>query len=507
MPCRWPCPKLRFHHELPGAVVEPIRDQFLGSCTAFYAVRHFSDVSNARYGVTVCHRGASLVEYGRPRSCPIIGSSYRRRASLKRSWSIRQNSRMYLYLLNNMFDTNIVWDQRGPMSFSYSRSAATMAIGSRARRMSSAGRFIIRCLRRSSAARSTACCPPPDGSFRQHRPGPTWSAPPSSPPRPTGRASSCGLSESRGMATPAVVSLPFFGKITSAQRDRPGGKRSPNAVEVQNGTRIAFTIRPFGVKTVRVVSQPQRGAARGDGANGHAGFRHGSGSGLAVADDGGEERQPLQRLSRQAARLPAEPVEPRGPAGTPAYTDRPQLHYGGWINNRLEPETTYYYRVAAVDRWNNEGRSLRPSPSQRCKSSEKNMRAAAGGVPPGRFTSARWPRTTTSTCCSAPIASRTSSATKSTARPGRVSRPTILIGSAWWMPRRSSRARRSTATRRSTIGCATSITPCTRTTRREPKMTYYYRVCAVDAAGQRGPYSREAVGRTGQRPAVTERSP
>ena len=30
------------------------------------------------------------------------------------------NSRMYLYLLNNMFASNIRWDQAGPMSFSYS---------------------------------------------------------------------------------------------------------------------------------------------------------------------------------------------------------------------------------------------------------------------------------------------------------------------------------------------------------------------------------------------------
>ena len=40
---------------------------------------------------------------------------------------------------------------------------------------------------------------------------------------------------------------------------------------------------------------------------------------------------------------------------SPSLVDQPQLHYGGWINNRLEPATTYYYRVAAVDRWNNEG--------------------------------------------------------------------------------------------------------------------------------------------------------
>ena len=56
------------------------------------------------------------------------------------------------------------------------------------------------------------------------------------------------------------------------------------------------------------------------------------------------------------------------------------MHYGGWINNRLEPATTYYYRVAAVDRWNNEGP---PSPAVRVttlKSSEKNMAPLAWRV-------------------------------------------------------------------------------------------------------------------------------
>jgi len=33
----------------------------------------------------------------------------------------------------------------------------------------------------------------------------------------------------------------------------------------------------------------------------------------------------------------------------PTCVDRTQLHYGGWINNRLEPATTNYYRVCAVD--------------------------------------------------------------------------------------------------------------------------------------------------------------
>ena len=64
-------PDFQIHHELPGAVIEPIRQQFVGSGTAYYAVRHFTDISNARYGVTVSSPDVSLIEYGQPRSHPI----------------------------------------------------------------------------------------------------------------------------------------------------------------------------------------------------------------------------------------------------------------------------------------------------------------------------------------------------------------------------------------------------------------------------------------------------
>ena len=65
-------PDFEIKHELPGAVVEPIRQQFSGSTTAYYAVRHFTDISNSRYGVTVSSPDIAMMEYGRPRSNPIL---------------------------------------------------------------------------------------------------------------------------------------------------------------------------------------------------------------------------------------------------------------------------------------------------------------------------------------------------------------------------------------------------------------------------------------------------
>ena len=49
------------------------------------------------------------------------------------------------------------------------------------------------------------------------------------------------------------------------------------------------------------------------------------------------------------------------------------MNYGGWINNRLEPATTYYYRLCAVDRWNNQGPLSAPFAATTLRSDQKNM--------------------------------------------------------------------------------------------------------------------------------------
>ena len=116
-------------------MAEPVKDLFDGACTAFYAVRHFSDVSNHRYGVTVSAPESSLVEYDHPRSCPLEKGHYDR---FERAKVLTATSRMYLYLMDNMFFTNIRWDQPGPVRFT-SSSAATRAAGRKAALMSSAG--------------------------------------------------------------------------------------------------------------------------------------------------------------------------------------------------------------------------------------------------------------------------------------------------------------------------------------------------------------------------------
>ena len=116
LPLAIPGPQVR--HELPGCVSEPVKDLFDGANTAFYAVQHFSDISNARYGVTVSATDSALVQYDRPRSTPIGGGQEEDR--FEKTKTPITTGRMYLYLMDNMFDVNIRWDQAGPAHFAYS---------------------------------------------------------------------------------------------------------------------------------------------------------------------------------------------------------------------------------------------------------------------------------------------------------------------------------------------------------------------------------------------------
>ena len=108
-------PNFAIRHELPGAVVEPYRQQVEGSATDHYAIRSFTDLSNDKYGVTVSPVEGSLVCYGAPTTTPLAGSEN----NFKRDRTYPTKSRLYLYLLNNMFDCNIAADQQGPVSFQW----------------------------------------------------------------------------------------------------------------------------------------------------------------------------------------------------------------------------------------------------------------------------------------------------------------------------------------------------------------------------------------------------
>ena len=108
-------PNFTIKHELAGGIMEPIEDQMKGSSTDYYAIQNFSDISNDDWGITLAVMDVDLVEYGKPRPAYWSkGDDYEN--IMKKA----ENSHFYLYLLNNMFFTNVRQSQPGSKNFKWS---------------------------------------------------------------------------------------------------------------------------------------------------------------------------------------------------------------------------------------------------------------------------------------------------------------------------------------------------------------------------------------------------
>ena len=95
-------PNFTIKHELAGGIMEPIEDQMKGSSTDYYAIQNFSDISNEDWGITLATMDPDLVEYGRPRP-----AYWSKGDDYEHTMEKAENSHFYLYLLNNMFFTNV----------------------------------------------------------------------------------------------------------------------------------------------------------------------------------------------------------------------------------------------------------------------------------------------------------------------------------------------------------------------------------------------------------------
>jgi alpha-mannosidase len=84
----------QMHVELPGAVMEPHRDQLPGSFTGYSGVQHWADVSGPEFGVTVATREAPVIEFGEIRT---------------NDWVVQyepKRSAFFFYVMNNRWNTN-----------------------------------------------------------------------------------------------------------------------------------------------------------------------------------------------------------------------------------------------------------------------------------------------------------------------------------------------------------------------------------------------------------------
>ncbi len=362
-------PNHRFHHQLPGAVIEPIRDMFEGAATAHYGIRHFADVSGPDYGVTVSAMESALIQYGYPRSEPLSRGGRTDESYFESEMVYPENSRMYLYLMNNMFSTNVGLDQQGPMRFTWSIQSHK---GDWRRRQ--ADRFGWETMNPLWATwvvgEQKGILPPSKGFLEIDRPNVVCLA--LKPSEINGHGLILRFHETQGSAEEVTVSLPFLETITAAIETSLVEVDNSRAVDIIDGNRLHFSIRPFGVKTIRVLNSTTNPA-------GVQTVTARAVSNMEIALSWKLDSEQESMISHYHVYRGTRPdFEPtllnlvQRPTQSNVI-DRPRLQYAGWVSNVLEPDTTYYYRVAAVDRWNNQGPLSEPVKAITLKTAEKNM--------------------------------------------------------------------------------------------------------------------------------------
>jgi hypothetical protein len=342
--------QFQIKHELPGAVIEPIAEQSVGSITDYYAIQHFADISNSRYGVTLATVEAPLVEYGKPRSAPWNwGSKTLFNSILQKP----NNSHMYLYLMSNIFFTNICIDQPGPKTFTWSirshkggwKQGKAYKFGwdisnpliTSVARGSRHGLLPAECYSFVVTDKSNVVCS--TIKFAEAN----------------GSGIILRFHELAGEETTVVASLPFLRKITSANETNLIENDKPIGLKVLGTNTITFAIRPHGIKTIRIQSRSTYEMPKVAITDCRAV------SDMAVEVSWQIDCEKAKDISHYSIYRSTSPdfgasiLNLAGWSTKTSFSDRPKLNYGGWLDNKLEPQTTYYYRISPVDRWNNQG--------------------------------------------------------------------------------------------------------------------------------------------------------
>jgi hypothetical protein len=356
-------PDFAVHHELPGGVVEPLAHQFEGSTSNYFGIQHFSDLSNTRYGVTVATVNAPLVEYGQPRPALWL-------APKDAEFDIKKPAKSCIsfYLMNNMFFTNIPLSQPGHATFRWSIrahdgdwvSAKAYAFGWETSHPFET--FLI-------AKKHQGALPPTRQSFltvdNDHVFCSTFK-----PAEANGEGFILRFFELAGRESPVHVQVPIFKEIARAVETNLVEDDRELALPILKKNELTFLIAPFGIKTIRVIPA-QRGTLRPPTT---VKARAISDREVALSWTGSEAGiTSFYRIYRGTAEdfIPSLATCVGTPT-RPAYNDRPLLNLGGWLDNRIEPATTYFYRVESVGPLNTRSTPSRPIRVTTLSSSEKN---------------------------------------------------------------------------------------------------------------------------------------
>jgi hypothetical protein len=358
-------PEFTIHHELPGGVVEPFAHQFKGSTTNYFGIQHMSDLSNSRYGVTLASINAPLVEYGAPRPALWLAPSDAEFGAKKPTRSL-----VAFYLMNNMFFTNIPYSQPGQATFRWSIRAhdgdwvagKAYAFGWDASHPFEA--FLIE-------KKHQAALPASQYSFMKVDNDHVYCSS-FKPAEANGDGFILRFFELAGTESRVRVQLPAFGNIARAIETNLIEDDRNVAIPVTNRNEISFSIAPFGIKTIRVVPlppatpQPPRDVRALANADRVVALTW---KGIAASNSAIS----FYRIYRGTVKdFTPSLGNCIGTTTRAAFIDRPTLNISGWLDNKLEPATTYFYRIESVGPHNNRSGLTEPVEIATLPSSEKN---------------------------------------------------------------------------------------------------------------------------------------
>jgi len=361
-------PDFTIKHELAGGIMEPIEDQFPGSSTDFYVIQNFSDISNDKWGVTLATREPNMIEYGKPR--PAIWSTG---DDFEKIMQKAEESHFYLYLLNNMFFTNIRQTQPGPKFFRWSiRSHLNDWNGGKAYHF---GRDIANPFTTFiSTGKNQGTLPTTQHAFVEMN-NQDVICTTAKPAEINGEGYILRFVEASGKEAEVTLDINFIEKIENANLTNLVEVDRDYPLELIGENSLKFHIPAFGLRTIRVIP-----------AINELPFITNL-QAISTADRQVELSWDVSGTSDQNVayyqifRSNEAGFDPGlstyvSNTDQTEFTDLPVLHIRGWQNNNVEPETNYHNRVLPVGADNRKGKASGTISAETIPSSEKDLEPA-----------------------------------------------------------------------------------------------------------------------------------
>ncbi len=341
-------PDFTIRHELPGGSVEPILDQSAGSSTDYYAIQHYCDISNNDFGITLTLTDPNLIEYGKPRVAP-----WNKGDGFESILEKPKDPHVFLYLANNLFFTNMRQSQHNEINFRWSLSSHS-GNWHEGKAYKTGWINTHDLLPVLSEGINNGVLPESHYSFlKVDAENVICSA--IKPAEANGEGYILRFFELAGKPTKVKAQLALGFPIEKVVETNLIEDDRDVDISVTGTNDFEFEMPPFGIKTLRVVPKykgiPEIQITKIEAlSDREVKLRwetgHQNADNIAYYKIYRSESPDLHPSSRYYI----------GSTENQEYIDKPTLNYGGWISSDIKPSTTYYYNVLPIGKDNSWGK-------------------------------------------------------------------------------------------------------------------------------------------------------